>query len=208
VEAIGLGIELGIIVPAADRLAGERDHQYDNLYRWPNHTEAADDRARPDITEPSLLTAARLLSAVGPAGGVLRPDHAMVAWLSLEALRIWLERGPGRHRSRPAGPAASPLWLGHYVAETWFEPIESGLHKIRRDREGLVAGGELAMVGYTGHETVYYMLDCAPTFDRFVAEVQAVLAFARRTDSEQAGQVLEGYFCLTVLRGESAERGG
>jgi len=45
---------------------------------------------------------------------------------------------------------------------TWFEPIESGLHEIRRLREGLVAGGELAMVGYTYHEAVYYLLDCAP----------------------------------------------
>ena len=54
-EAIGLGIEslrvLGITVPAADRLAGELDHQFDHLYRWLDHTEAADDRARPDITE-------------------------------------------------------------------------------------------------------------------------------------------------------------
>ena len=32
------------------------------------------------------------------------PNHAMVAWLSLEALRIWLEHGPGRHRARPGRP--------------------------------------------------------------------------------------------------------
>jgi hypothetical protein len=73
VEVIGLGIEslheLGITVPAADRLAGELDHQFDHLYWWLDHTEAADDRARPRITEATLLTAARLLSAVGPAGG-------------------------------------------------------------------------------------------------------------------------------------------
>jgi hypothetical protein len=75
VEAIGLGIEslreLGITIPAADRRVVELDHQFDHLYRWLDHTEAADDRARPDITEPTLLTAARLLSAVGPAGGLV-----------------------------------------------------------------------------------------------------------------------------------------
>ena len=39
--------ELGITVPAADRLAGELDHQFDHPY----------------------------LTAVGPAGGLLRPNH-------------------------------------------------------------------------------------------------------------------------------------
>ena len=101
-EAIGLGIEslreLGITVPAADRLAVELDHQFDHLYRWLDHTEAADDRARPDITEPTLLTAARLLSAVGPAGGLLR--HGRL--LSLEALRRGWPLCAGPIASRPA----------------------------------------------------------------------------------------------------------
>ena len=80
-EAIGLGIEslreLGTTVPAADRLAGELDHQFDHPYRWLDHTEAADHRARPDITEPTLLTAARLLSAIGLPAAYSAPNHAM-----------------------------------------------------------------------------------------------------------------------------------
>ena len=108
VEAIGLGIEslreLGVTVPAADRLAVELDHQFDHLYRWLDHTEAADDRARPDITSPRCVprpvcSARSVLPAAYSA-----PNHAMVAWLSLEALRIWLEHGPGRHRARPRRP--------------------------------------------------------------------------------------------------------
>ena len=67
-EAIELGIgslrELGITVPAADQLAAELDHQFGYLYRWLDHTEAADDLARPDITDPALLAAARLINAI------------------------------------------------------------------------------------------------------------------------------------------------
>ncbi|HEV7788812.1 MAG TPA: AAA family ATPase, partial [Pseudonocardia sp.] len=66
-EAIGLGLEslreLGITVPAPDQIAAELDHQFDFLYRWLDYTEAADDLARPEITDPTLLTATRLLNA-------------------------------------------------------------------------------------------------------------------------------------------------
>jgi hypothetical protein len=64
------------------------------------------------------------------------------------------------------------------------------------------------MVGYTYHEAVYYLLDCAPTLDSFAAEVEAGLAFVRRTGSEQTGQMLDGYRWPAVQRGESADAGG
>ena len=55
-EAIGLGLdalrELGIAVPAADRLAAELDRQFDYLYRWLDDTDAADDLARPGPHRP------------------------------------------------------------------------------------------------------------------------------------------------------------
>ena len=69
-EAIKLGLdslgECGVTVPAADRLPAELDRQLGHLYRWLDHTEAADDLARPDITEPALLGASRLINAVLP----------------------------------------------------------------------------------------------------------------------------------------------
>src|SRR6185436_388045 len=69
-EALGLGLEalreLGITVPAADRLAAELDHQFDYLYRWLDHTDAADDLARTPITDPTVLAAIRLTDAVTP----------------------------------------------------------------------------------------------------------------------------------------------
>ena len=108
-EAIGLAVEslreLGIAVPAADRLPPSSTHQFDHLYRWLDHTDAADDLARPEITDPTLLAATRLINAVLPAAYFVA-DLATVAWLSLEALRIWLEHGPGRTLLGPASHAA------------------------------------------------------------------------------------------------------
>ncbi|WUU94825.1 AAA family ATPase [Actinoallomurus sp. NBC_01490] len=108
-EAITLGIEslreCGIPVPAADRLPAELDHQFHYLYRWLDHTETADDVARPDITDPTLLAAADLLTAIMPAT-YFAADSATLSWLSMEALRIWIEHGPARALLAPASHAA------------------------------------------------------------------------------------------------------
>jgi predicted ATPase/signal transduction histidine kinase len=240
-EAIELGLDslraFGITVPAADRLAAELDHQFEYLYRWLDHTEAADDLARPEITDPTLLAATRLIDAVLPAA-YFAADHAIQAWMSLEALRIWLEHGPGPTLVSPAcvasfhavaqrGDSAAGyralrriLAVGEargYEPETsharrvfailscWFEPIENGVQANQRAREGLIAGGDLAYAGYTYHPTVYYLLDCAPTLDNVVAQVEAGLAFVRRTGSEQTGQWLDSHVWLAgVLRGGSS----
>ncbi|HVH22086.1 MAG TPA: AAA family ATPase [Pseudonocardia sp.] len=238
-EALGLGLdslrELGITVPAADRLAAELDSQFDRLYRWLDQTDAADDLARPQITDPTLLAAARLIEAVLPVSYFVA-DLEMFAWLSLEALRIWLEHGPARTLLGPAGHAAVAAValrgdhaaahralrrlqaLGEargYEPETsearfrfallscWAEPIENGVREAQRAREGLIAGGDLAYAGYSHYATVAGLLDCAPSLDGCVAEVEAGLAFVRRTGSEQTGQWLDSYRWLArVLRGE------
>jgi predicted ATPase/signal transduction histidine kinase len=240
-EAIGLGLdslrELGITVPAADRLAAALDHQFDLLYRWLHDTEAVNDLARPELTDPALLAATRLTHAV-LAVAYFVADLSMHAWLSLEALRIWLEYGPGRTLLSPTSHAAfaavelrgdfaagyrtarRTLALGEargYEPETsqarfrfatlacWFEPIEDVVHTAQRARQGLIAGGDLSDGGYTYHPTVFYLLDCAPSLDVWVAEVEAGLAFVRRTGAEQTGQWLGGYRWLAgVLRGESS----
>jgi signal transduction histidine kinase len=239
-EAIGLGLDslraLGITVPAADRLPAELDHQFDYLYRWLGHTEAADDLARPRITDPTLLAATRLTEVVLPVSYFVA-DLEMFAWLSLEGLRIWLEHGPARTLLGPVQQAAvaavalrgdhaaahrvlrRTLALGEaggYEPETsqarfrfacfgwYFVPIEDVVQAARRAREGLIAGGELAYAGYTHYVTVAGLLDCAPSLNACVAEVEAALAFARRTGSEQIAQWLDSYRWLAgVLRGES-----
>ena len=234
--------QLGITVPAADRLAAELDHQFEYLYRWLDHTEAADDLARPEITDPTLLAATRLIDAVLPAA-YFAADHAIQAWLSLEALRIWLEHGPGPTLIGPASVAAfarcgaarrlAPPDTGRCGGSwRWARPAATsprprtraacsassvaGSSRSRtvstpaqRAREGLIAGGDLANAGYTYHPTVYYLLDCAPSLDSFIAEVEAGLAFVRRTGSEQTGQWLDSYLWLAgVLRGESSAAAG
>jgi signal transduction histidine kinase len=240
-DAIALGLdslrELGITVPPADRLPAELDRQFGHLYRWLDHTDAADDLARSDITDAKLLAVTRLLNAVLPAMYFVA-DHAPHAWLSLETLRIWLEHGPGSTLVGPASTAAfaTVTLRGDYAAGyravrrivalgeargyepdtaqarfmfsvlcSWFEPVENCVLAGQRAREGLIGGGDLANAGYTWQSIVAGLLDCAPSLDTFVAEVEAGLAFGRRTGSEHTGQVLDSYRWLVgVLRGESA----
>jgi signal transduction histidine kinase len=120
-EATGLGIEslreLGIAVPAAGRLPADLDRQFGHLYRWLDHTDDADDLARPDITEPTLLAATRLINAILPTAYFVA-DLATYGWLSLEALRIWIEQGPVRTLLGPAGHAvfAAVALRGDYAA--------------------------------------------------------------------------------------------
>jgi signal transduction histidine kinase len=238
-EAIELGLkslrECGITVPAAGRFADELDDQFDRLHKWLDHTDAADDLARPDLTEPTLLATTRLIDAVLPAAYFVA-DPAMIAWLALEALRIWIEHGPGPtlvgpagHAAYHAGPqrgenAAAYRGLERIVAlgeargyepgtsqarhmfaaiSGWFEPIENGVHAAQRAREGLIAGDDLAYAGYTYQLSVPYSMDCASSLASLVAEIDAGLAFLRRTGNEQTGQWLDSYQWLArVLRGE------
>jgi GAF domain-containing protein len=108
-EALGFGLvslcELGITVPAVDRLAAALDHQFSYLYQWLDHTEAADDLALPDLTDPSLLAACGLLNATSIAAYFLG-DPATTAWLGLEALRICLEHGVAPALITPAASTA------------------------------------------------------------------------------------------------------
>ena len=120
-DAIGLGIgslrELGIVVPPPDQLTADLDRQFGYLHRWLDHTDAADDLARPDLTDPALLAASGLIDAVLPAA-YFAADRATNSWLSLEALRIWLEHGRGPTLVGPAGNAAVAVVVlrGDYAA--------------------------------------------------------------------------------------------
>ncbi len=104
-EALRLGLEslreLGVTVPATDQLAAELDHRFGYLYEWLDHAEAADDLARPDLTDPALLAASGLINATLTAS-YFAGDPATVTWLGLEALRIYLEHGPAPALVAPA----------------------------------------------------------------------------------------------------------
>ncbi|WP_432991970.1 AAA family ATPase [Dactylosporangium sp. CA-233914] len=96
-EAIELSLkslrELGFAVPPADRLPMELDRRFDAMYRWLDQTDEADELTRPEVTDPTLLAASRLIHAILPSA-YIAADHTTASWLSLEALRIWIEHGP------------------------------------------------------------------------------------------------------------------
>jgi signal transduction histidine kinase len=240
-EAIELGLqslrECGITVPAADDFSAGLAQKFDRLYRWLDSTSPADDLARPELSDPRLLAAGRLIDAVLPVA-YLASDPPLIAWLANEAVRIWIEHGPARilvgsaaHAAYQAGPQGGDypgayralqriIALGEargyepgtsqarYMAATiagWFEPIENGVDAAHRAREGLLAGGELAYVGYTYQLAVPYSADCAPSLESLVAEIDDGLAFLRRTGNEQTGRWLDSYQWLVgVLRSESS----
>jgi predicted ATPase/signal transduction histidine kinase len=119
-EAVGLGCqalgELGITVPAADRLSAEVDHRFGSWYQWLDHTEAAGDLARADLTDPTLLAASGLINAT-LAAAYFAGDPATVTWLGMEALRICLEHGPAPALISPAANIAfGALLRGDYAA--------------------------------------------------------------------------------------------
>jgi signal transduction histidine kinase len=120
-EAVGFGCqalgELGITVPAADRLSAEVDHRFGSWYQWLDHTEAADDLARPDLTDPTLLAASGLINATLTAA-YFAGDPATVTWLGLEALRICFEHGPAPALVGPAAHTAfgAVALRGDYIA--------------------------------------------------------------------------------------------
>jgi signal transduction histidine kinase len=244
-DAVSFGLEslgeLGITVPGADRLATELDNQFDHLYRWLDRTDGKDDLARPPITDPTLIATTRLMNAILPCLYFVG-DHATNAWLSLEALRIWLEHGPGPTLVGPASTAAfaTVTQRGDYAAAyravrriltfgeargyepdtsharflfsvlcSWFEPVEHCVQAGQLARDGLIAGGDLANAGYAWQSIAAGLLDCAPSLDTFVAEVDSGLAFARRIGAEPTIECFESYRWLAgVLSGENPAEAG
>ncbi|MEV0068503.1 AAA family ATPase [Amycolatopsis sp. NPDC050768] len=108
-EAISLSLqslrECGLDVPSAERLPAELDRRFALLHHWLEHSDPADDLARPDLTDSVLLAATHVLDAAFLAA-YFAADFAWVAWLGLEGLRIWIEHGPGPTMLGPAGAAA------------------------------------------------------------------------------------------------------
>jgi signal transduction histidine kinase len=105
VEAIQLGIgvlrESGITVPAEALLRGEVNEAFETVYRWLALEEADADLARPDVSDPALSSAGHLMNAMTPAV-YFTGDHLLLGWMSLEALRLWIEHGPSRGLMGPA----------------------------------------------------------------------------------------------------------
>ena len=63
------------------------------LYRWIEETDEADDLRRADITDPALLAKGALINRLMPPAYFC--DQTIMAWLALEATRMWAQHGPG-----------------------------------------------------------------------------------------------------------------
>ena len=97
--------ECGIDVPNFTALPAELDRQLETLIRWLDETGPSDDLAKPDVTDPRLLTVGRLLDAM-LAPTFFSDDLRMYTWVSLKALEIWAEHGPAPTLTGTAANAA------------------------------------------------------------------------------------------------------
>jgi signal transduction histidine kinase len=124
-EAVELGLgslrECGIAVPAAGGFSAGLDDKFDRCFRWLDSTGPAEDLARPELSDPELLAASRLIDALLPVANFVA-DRALIAWLATEAVRIWIEHGPSpvlvglaAHAAYHAGPQRDD-YLGAYRA--------------------------------------------------------------------------------------------
>lgn len=75
----------------------------------------------------------------------------------------------------------------------WSEPAEEAVAQARRAHEGLVSGGDLPNAGYAYFAACPATLETAPTLGDYVAEVEAALAFARRTGNGYAASAYVNY---------------
>ena len=244
-EAIALGLDvlaqLGIAVPKTDGMLAELDQRFETLLRWLEATEPGDDLARPELTDATMLAGSRMIDAIQPAA-YFGQEPILMAWLSMQALRIWREHGPARPLVGAATgiPVAAVALQNNYALpyralrrlsalgeargyepETstprfllallawWFEPLEDSVDEARRAKEEWIGGGDLGQAAYTFAATMRALLECAPSLDVCVAELDAGLAFVRRIGSVNMVEVLETYqWVIDVLRGERPTAAG
>jgi predicted ATPase/signal transduction histidine kinase len=132
---------------------------------------------------------------------VLRGDYAAAHRAARRILALGQARGyePGTSNAR----------MIFAVLGCWGEPLEDGVQAGRQAREGLIAGGDPASAGYSYYASVPATLDCAPSLNSYLSEVEAAQAFVRRTGNEQSDEVLGTYRWLAgVLLGENTAMAG
>jgi predicted ATPase/signal transduction histidine kinase len=240
-EALGLGRqalrELGIAVPTADRMATELEHQAGYLYQWMDHTEAAQDLARPYLTDRTLLAAADLILAT-LATAYCAGEPATITCLGLEALRICMDHGLASALFPPAawGAFGAVALCGDYAAgyraarrllalaeARGHEPDTSQVRMMvaivscwAEPIENSLHTARWAREGMVaaGHLSYYLclvpgLLDCAPSLDRYCTEAEAAVTFMRRIGNQHGVEVLDNYRWLAgLLLGEDTAAAG
>jgi len=100
-EAVGLGLalleRLGISLVSAQTGAqrGETAPLRDPMHDWAHTANLAADLQRPEVNDPRVIAAAKLIKCLVPAAFFC--DPAVYGGLALEARRLWVEHGPCPH---------------------------------------------------------------------------------------------------------------
>ena len=107
-EAMTVGLDLlgrlGVPMPAPDALGAEIGAGLIAGGRWVADNGPDADLDRPDVTDPRVLAAARLVTSLTPAAYISAPH--MYGWLVVEAWRLWIEHGPCAELVVPVGNVA------------------------------------------------------------------------------------------------------
>jgi len=94
-DALALGLDLlrqlGLATPDANGGADILE-QLGFLNRWVDANSWAADQQRPEISDPQVIAAARLINRLMPPASFC--DFKTMLWLILESQRLWAEHGP------------------------------------------------------------------------------------------------------------------
>lgn len=146
-----------------------------------------------------LVTA---LGAISVLGVAVRQDYAVGYQVCRRILSVSETHGYEPETSQLRNTIAT-------FGTPWFEPVEEVARLSRSARECLLRHGELQFASFTYVNTLWAMLDCAPTLDACVAENHGAMTFWARTGDEglvAAGQSYQQL--LRCLRGETDVPGG
>jgi len=97
-DALNLGLHLlsglGLHPPSIDGNVFDREAAIDAFYEWLPTANVEDDCARPEMSDPTMVVASRLIARLMPAA--FNADPVTMHWLILDSRRLWAEYGPCR----------------------------------------------------------------------------------------------------------------
>ncbi|MBT8224401.1 MAG: AAA family ATPase [Dactylosporangium sp.] len=96
-----------------------------------------------------------------------------------------------RHGHEPEGSHARLVLT--LSAAQWFEPLEDVVDLAQRALDGLIQGGDQQNAGFAAYVLIPSSLECTPTLDEYLTQVNARLAFAASSGNDQTYAALVGY---------------